>query len=132
MPIGDEPVLGPCIDRLVSDMRLRWVALDERIKDLNAEFTEAARTDERARRLLTIPGIGALNATALVAAISDARTFRCGRRPCRMVRLGAWLRGLFSRSHHNAVVAALAAKMARIVWALLRHERIFDLVAQAA
>jgi len=27
---------------------------------------------------------------------------------------------------------ALAAKMARIVWALLRHERTYDPVAQAA
>ncbi|WP_443026090.1 transposase [Sphingomonas sp. PB2P19] len=79
MLVGDEPVLGPRIHRLVSDMRLRWVPLDERIEDLNAEFTEATRTDERARRLLTIPGIGALNATALVAAIGDARTFGRGR-----------------------------------------------------
>jgi len=27
---GDEPVLGPRIHRLVSDVRLRWSALDER------------------------------------------------------------------------------------------------------
>ena len=47
-------------------------------------------------------------------------------------RLGAWLRGLLSRSHPNTVVVALAAKMARIVWALLRHERTYDPVAQAA
>ncbi|MDR6146207.1 transposase [Sphingomonas sp. SORGH_AS870] len=72
---GDEPVLGPRIHRLVSDMRLRWSVLDERIADLDAEFTDAARTDERTRRLLTISGIGALNATALVAAVGDARTF---------------------------------------------------------
>ena len=47
-------------------------------------------------------------------------------------RLGAWLRGLLARSHANTVVVALAAKMARIVWALLRHERTFNPVAQAA
>jgi hypothetical protein len=57
---GDEPVLGFRIHRLVTDMRLRWKALDERIADLDAEFTETARTDERTRRLLTIPGIGSL------------------------------------------------------------------------
>lgn len=51
---GDEPVLGSRIHRLVSDMRLRWSALDERIADLDAEFTDAARADERTRRLLTI------------------------------------------------------------------------------
>lgn len=175
---GDEPVLGPRIHRLVSDMRLRWIALDERIADLDAEFTEVARSDERMRRLLTIPGIGALNATALVAAVGDARTFGRGRdlaawlglvprqattggkprllgitkRGSRYLRknliqgarsslptmsksdtrLGAWLRGLLSRSHPNTVVVALAAKMARIVWALLRHERTYEPVAQAA
>ena len=82
---GDEPMLGSHIHRLVGDMRLRWIALDDRIADLNAEFTEAARSDERTRRLLTIPGIGALNATALVAAVGNARTFGRGR------DLAAWL-----------------------------------------
>jgi transposase len=69
---GDEPVLGSRIHRLVSDIRLRWIALDERISDLDAEFTDVACTDERTRRLLTMPGVGALNATALVAAVGDA------------------------------------------------------------
>ena len=36
-------------------------------------------------------------------------------------RLGQWLRGLLARAHSNTVVVALAAKMARMVWALLRH-----------
>jgi transposase len=81
----NAPVLSPRIHRLVSDMRLRWTAIDERIADLDAEFTDAARTDARVRRLLTIPGIGALNATALVAAVGDARTFGRGR------DLSAWL-----------------------------------------
>jgi transposase len=40
--------------------------------------------DETTRRLTTIPGIGVLNATALVAAIGDGRTFDRGR------DLGAW------------------------------------------
>jgi transposase len=159
---GDEPLLGSRIHRLVSDMRLRWIALDERISDLDAEFTDAARTHERTRRLLTIPGIGALNAMALVAAVDDARTF--GRRSDSAAwlellprqattrgkprfqgaraslptmsksdtRLGAWLRGLLSRSHPNMVVVALAAKMARIVWPVLRHGRNYEAVALAA
>ena len=39
---GDEPVLGPRIHRLVSDMRLRWAALDERIEDLNSKCSVPA------------------------------------------------------------------------------------------
>jgi transposase len=34
--------------------------------------------------------------------------------------LGSWLRGLLSRAHGNTVVVALASKLARIAWALLR------------
>ena len=40
--------------------------------------------------------------------------------------LGAWLRGLLGRVHPNVAVVALAAKLARIAWAVLRHERDFD------
>jgi transposase len=175
---GDEPVLGCCIHRLVCDMRQRWTSFNVRIADLDAEFSRAAQADERTRRLPTIPGIGALNATALVAAVGDARTFGRGRdlaawmglvprqatmsgkprlpgitkrgsRYLRKIliqgarsslppmsksdtRLGTWLRGLLSRSHANIVVVALAATMARIVWALLRRERTYNPVTQAA
>ena len=46
--------------------------------------------------------------------------------------LGQWLRGLLARSHVNTAVVALAAKMARIVWALLRHGRVYEPAAVAA
>jgi transposase len=35
--------------------------------------------------------------------------------------LGKWLRGLQERAHKNTVIVALANKLARIVWAVLRH-----------
>ncbi len=68
--------ITPRMRSLVADVRERWKSLDERIAALDGEFAEQARTDESARRLTTIPGIGALNATALVAAIGDVATFR--------------------------------------------------------
>ena len=42
-----------------------------------------------------------------------------------MTPLGSWLRGLLARAHGNAVVVALAAKLARVAWSLLRHETEF-------
>ena len=39
--------------------------------------------------------------------------------------LGSWLRGLLSRAHNNTVVVALASKLVRIAWALLRQETVF-------
>jgi transposase len=64
--------------------------LDERIAAFDAEFAAEAKQDEAARRLTSIPGIGALNATALVAAVGDAETFARDR------NLAAWL-GLVPR-----------------------------------
>ena len=82
--------LSPRMAFLLGDMRTRWDELDRRIAAFDAEFATMARTDERARRLTGIPGIGALNATALVAAVGSAATFEKGR------DLAAWL-GLVPR-----------------------------------
>lgn len=71
--------------QLVADMREEWRALDRRIDGLNAQFVERARADEAASHLMSIPGIGVLNAAALVAAVGNAESFRLAR------DLGAWL-----------------------------------------
>lgn len=170
----DAVALSPRMVFLLDDMRTRWEELDRRIASFDAEFAAMARADVRARRLTDIPGIGALNATALVAAVGDAATFAKGRdlaawlglvprqattggrqkllgitkRGSRYLRkmliqgarsampslaksdtaIGAWLRGLLARSHSNVAVVALAAKMARTVWALLHHERSYKTI----
>jgi hypothetical protein len=46
--------------------------------------------------------------------------------------LGAWLRGLLARAHVNTVVVALAAKLARIAWALIRRGEKFNMKAATA
>ena len=45
--------------------------------------------------------------------------------------LGEWLRGLSARAHINTVVVALANKLARIAWAVLRRGETFDVRASA-
>jgi transposase len=54
-------------------------ALDERIHLLDREIAKRAREDETARRLMTIPGIGPITATALIALAPPPETFRKGR-----------------------------------------------------
>jgi len=66
--------------------------LDKRIAHYDEKIKQVARTDERAQRLQTIPGIGPKIATALLAAIGDIRAFKNGR------QLAAWL-GLVPRQH---------------------------------
>jgi transposase len=86
----DGAGVGPRVRLLLDDMLDQWRALDERIVALDDEFADMARNHPAARCLATIPGIGVLNATALVAAIGDGRTFSRGR------DLSAWL-GLVPR-----------------------------------
>jgi transposase len=41
-------------------------------------------------------------------------------------RLGDWLRGLSARAHRNTVIVALASKLARIAWAVLRSSTSYN------
>jgi transposase len=124
---------------LLQDMRAEWRGLDRRIEAFDEEFAVRARSDPDTRRLATIPGIGVLNATALVAAIGNKRGNKYLRKLLihgaraampslarSATALGGWLRGLLARAHPNTVVVALANKLARIVWAVLRHGREFE------
>ncbi len=52
---------------------------DGRIRELDREIARRAREDADARRLMTIPGIGPITATALLALAPSAQTFRNGR-----------------------------------------------------
>jgi transposase len=60
-------------------------ALDEQVRKLDREITLRAREDPAARRLMTIPGIGPLTATALLALAPPPERFRNGR------HFAAWL-----------------------------------------
>ncbi|WP_424139486.1 IS110 family transposase [Roseomonas chloroacetimidivorans] len=172
---ADQVTLSPRTRLLIEDQQAEWRELDRRIDAFDEEFVQEARMDEAARLLPTIPGIGPLNATALVAAIGRAETFGRGRDlaawiglvPRQMTTggkpkllgiskrgngylrkmlihgaraalptlskgetlLGSWLRGLMARAHVNTVVVALAAKLARIICAVLRTGQKFEMQA---
>ena len=75
---------------LVADARAQWQGLDKRIASFDAEFAAFAKENEDARRLTTIPGVGVMIASALIAAVGKAESFEHGR------DLSAWL-GLVPR-----------------------------------
>ncbi|GBH32958.1 MAG: IS110 family transposase [Pseudomonadota bacterium] len=52
---------------------------DRRVAELDKEIARRAREDEVARRLMTIPGIGPIAATAIAALAPAAATFKRGR-----------------------------------------------------
>lgn len=55
------------------------VALEPRIKSTEKAIVAAVRTDAVARRLMTIPGVGPITASAIVASVGDPGRFRNGR-----------------------------------------------------
>ncbi len=156
------PVLArEVLSQLLGQLR----ELDEQVRQYDLKIGTLAEHTPAAQRLMCIPGIGAMTATALVAGMGDPGVFRSGRsyaaslglvprqhssggtarlgsitkrgdRYLRMLlvhgaraclrRLGsntdaksAWAQRLKQRRHVNVAAVALAAKHARIAWAML-------------
>jgi transposase len=78
-------VLSPRMMRIIEDLAGDWHRLDERIEGLSAEITALARQDAACARLMTVPGIGPIISSAMVAAIGNGGAFTKGR------DFGAWL-----------------------------------------
>jgi transposase len=84
--------LTPAMRRLVSRAFDDLQHLEERLAEVNREVAAIAESSDTARRLMTVPGIGPLTATALLAAAGSGRQFRKAR------DMAAWL-GLVPREH---------------------------------
>jgi len=87
-----DNLLSPRMRALLVELRDEWEKLEMQIEEIDREFSQAVKKEENCRRLLTIPGIGPLTATALTAAIGNATAFHKSR------DLAAWL-GLVPRQH---------------------------------
>jgi len=160
-----EKTLPAMVIETVRAQIKRIEALDQDISDIEKKLAAWQKEDKSARRLMEIPGVGLLTATAAVATLGDAKTFKNGREFAAFVGLvprqagtggrvkllgiskrgdvylrtllihGAravithakerepWLEKLLERRPLNAAVVALANKMARMIWALLAHDR---------
>ena len=83
-------VLSPRMLRVIEGLMADWRRLDERIGGLSEEIEALARQDPACERLMTVPGIGPIISSAMVAAIGNGAVFTKGR------DFGAWL-GLVPR-----------------------------------
>lgn len=79
--VVDDPTSGlPQAARAVFAIMVETLkALDERIRQLDAEIARRAKEDKAARRLMSVPGIGPITAIALRALAPDPATFTKGR-----------------------------------------------------
>jgi transposase len=72
-------VLSPRMVGLIEGLAEDWRRLDERIERLSDEITALARQDASYERLVSVPGIGPIISSAMVAAIGTGETFSKGR-----------------------------------------------------
>ena len=159
--------------KLIRGLYEDWCSLDERIETVTTEIEELSQTESKCRQLMSIPGVGPLISTAMVAAIGSGEAFERGRdfaawlglvprqystggrsilgriskrgskylrtlliqaakvllmRPHNWARysFGAWLKAASERLHRNKLAVALANKLARIAWSVLRNDKAFD------
>ena len=89
---SDEPVPpGPCPPAVaVTQLQL----VNAQALETDRQIKASARSTEVGRRLLEIPGVGPVLASAIVAAVADPGAFQCGR------HLAAWI-GLVPRQHSS-------------------------------
>lgn len=150
-----------------------WLWLDKRIDAATGEIEEISHTEENCVNVMSVPGIGPMISTAMVAAVGTGEAFDRGRdfaawtglvprqystggrtvlgriskRGNRYLRMlfvqaakvilmrphnwpkfsfGEWLTRASERMNHNKLAIALANKLARIAWSVLRHGKSFD------
>jgi transposase len=92
--------LSPAIRRLLADPFDDLHRLEERIAEVTRQIEALVSRDEVTRQLMTIPPIGPLGSSALIAAVGQERQFKKAR------DLSAWF-GLVPRQHSTGGKPAL-------------------------
>ena len=83
-------ILSPRMTHIIEGLSDDWRRLDGRIEELSADIQAVADADSACERLMSVPGIGPIISSAMVAAIGTGEAFTKGR------DFAAWL-GLVPR-----------------------------------
>lgn len=74
-----EVVVPDCVRSALRPLIGQIDALDEAIAAIDRELAASVKVDETARRLMTIPGVGPVTASAITATVQDMSAFASGR-----------------------------------------------------
>ncbi|HXJ34614.1 MAG TPA: IS110 family transposase [Candidatus Eisenbacteria bacterium] len=84
--------ISPSLACLLAQLSQEWEQLEDRIERVTEEITALAHREPACQRLMAVPGIGPISATAIVAAVGNGSGFTKGR------DFAAWL-GLVPRQN---------------------------------
>jgi transposase len=82
---GNAPEVPIEAAKIVTTLSQQALDIHGRLREIDRDLAGWLRGNDVARRLMTIPGIGPVGATALAASVSDPHQFRSGR------QFAAWL-----------------------------------------
>ncbi len=82
---GEAPEIPIAAVRIVGMLSQQILNIHAQLREIDRALAALARSDDVARRLTTIPGIGPVGATALAASVADPGHFKSGR------QFAAWL-----------------------------------------
>ena len=91
---GDMPDMPPAAAKMIAALAGQILDLQVRLREIEGELLAWQRSNDLAKRLATIPGVGTVCATALAASVTDPHQFRSGR------QFAAWL-GLTPLQHSS-------------------------------
>src|ERR1700731_2173357 len=84
--VDGKPPGGPIqAPKIVTPLAQQALDIHVRPREIDRDLAVCLRGNDVARRLMTIPGIGPVGATALAASVTDPHQFRSGR------QFAAWL-----------------------------------------
>lgn len=82
---GDVPDVPPDAVRIVERLAQQALDVHAQVREIERDLLAWQRKSDVATRLMTIPGVGVIGATALAASVTDPHQFRSGR------QFAAWL-----------------------------------------
>jgi transposase len=165
--------ISPRMRRILIGLYGDRMWMDDRIDKVSKEIEGISRTEENCVNVMTVPGIGPMISTAMVAAIGEGEAFdrgcdfaawvglvprqystggrtilgRITKRGSRYLPMlfvqaakvilmrphrwpdfsfGEWLTRASEHMNRNKLAIALANKLARMAWSILRHKTAFD------
>jgi transposase len=124
---GEGPDVPALAAKMIASLAGQVLDLQTQLQEIERELLAWHRSSDIARRLGTIPGVGAICATAFAARrlLVVGMTSLVRRAKYKPNAVAPRLAALLSRKPARVVTVALANKAARVIWAIMARDGIY-------